>query len=103
MLYLIHKLREACVLNWNTEKPKPGIRQMVCIVFQILDFEYKEVEGKTDKVPVPYIHDIEINSMNTTIGESDEGLDPIIRRLLFGEESIDDGLTNLITSEIEEK
>ena len=86
MLYLIHKLREACVLNWNTEKPKPGIRQMVCIVFQILDFEYKEVEGKTDKVPVPYIHDIEIN-----------------RRLLFGEESIDEGLTNLITSEIEEK
>lgn len=103
LLYLIHKLREACVLNWNTEKPKPGIRQMVCIVFQILDFEYKEVEGKTDKVPVPYIHDIEINSMNTTIGESDEGLDPIIRRLLFGEESIDEGLTNLITSEIEEK
>ena len=41
--------------------------------------------------------------MNTTIGESDEGLDPIIRRLLFGEESIDEGLTNLITSEIEEK
>ena len=99
LLYLIQKLHEAGVLSWNTEKPKPGIRQMICIIFRIRDFEYKEVEGKIDKVPVLYIHDIEIRNLNTSIDDSDEGLDPIIRRLLYGEESIDEGLSYLIKSE----
>lgn len=99
LLYLIQKLHEAGVLSWNTEKPKPGIRQMICIVFRIRDFEYKEVEGKIDKVPIQCIHDIEIKNLNTSIDDSDEGLDPIIRRLLYGEESIDEGLTYLIKSE----
>lgn len=101
LLYLIQKLNEARVLSWNTEKPKPGLRQMISIVFQIRDFEYKEAEYKIDKVPVSCIHEIEIKNMNTKIDAHDEGLDPIIRRLLFGEESIDDGLTNLIKSESE--
>ena len=101
LLYLIQKLHKVGVLNWNTEKPKPGLRQMISIVFQIRDFEYKEAEYKIDKVPVSCIHDIEIKSLNTSIDAHDEGLDPIIRRLLFGEESIDDGLTNLIKSESE--
>lgn len=101
LLYLIQKLHKVGVLNWNTEKPKPGLRQMICIVFKIRDLEYKEVEGKIDKVLVQCIHEIEIKNMNTKIDAHDEGLDPIIRHLLFGEESIDDGLTNLIKSESE--
>ena len=87
LLYLIKTLHDAGVLSWNTEKPKPRIRQMICIVFQIRDFEYKEVEGKLEKTAVPTIHKIEISNLNTTIDNKDEGLDPIIRRLLFGEES----------------
>jgi len=87
LLYLINKLNEAGILSWNNEKPKPRIRQMICIVFMIRDLEYKEIEGKIGKVPVPTIHKIELSNLNTKIDEKDEGLDPIIRRLIFGKDS----------------
>lgn len=99
LLYLISTLKKAGVLKWNTEKPKPGIRQMICIVFQIQELEYKEVEGKTVKQPVTCINDIDVSRLNTTIDTSDEGLDPIIRRLLFGEASTEEGVKSLIDSE----
>ena len=99
LLYLITKLNKASVLTWNTEKPKPGIRQMICIVFQILEMEYKEVDGKIDKEAVPTINNIDVSRLNTAIDKSDEGLDPIIRRLLFGETSIEEGLSNLVNTE----
>ena len=99
LLYLITYLHKMGVLEWNTEKPKPGKRQMICIVFKIRELEYKEVDGKIEKEAVPAINDIDVERLNTQIDDSDEGLDPIIRRLLFGETSIDDGLTILVNEE----
>ena len=103
LLYLITILKKAGVLTWNTEKPKPGIRQMICIVFQILEKEYKEVDGKIDKEAVPTISNIDVSRLNTAIDKSDEGLDPIIRRLLHGETSIEEGLSDLVNTEGESR
>ena len=99
LLYLISTLNQSGVLKWNTEKPKPGIRQMICIVFQIQEYEYTEVEGKMEKQPVTCINDIDVSRLNTTKDTSDEGLDPIIRRLLFGEASTEEGVKGLIDTE----
>ena len=99
LLYLITYLHKVGALEWNTEKPKPGIRQMICIVFQIQELEYKEVEEKIEKEAVPAINDIDISRLNTTMDKSDEGLDPIIRRLLFGEASTEEGVKGLIDTE----
>ena len=99
LLYLISTLNKSGLLKWNTEKPKPGIRQMICIVFQIQEHEYNEVEGKTEKQPVTCINDIDVSRLNTTMDTSDEGLDPIIRRLLFGEASTEEGVKGLIDTE----
>lgn len=82
LLYLIRKLHDAGVLKWNTEKPKPGIQQMICIVFQILDNDYVEVDDKFDKEKAKHIHDIEVSNLNTSIDDKDEGLDPIIQQLI---------------------
>lgn len=82
LLYLIRKLHDAGVLTWNTEKPKPGIQQMICIVFQIMDNDYVEVDDKFGKEKAKYIHDIEVSNLNTSIDEKDEGLDPIIQQLI---------------------
>ena len=61
--YLISKLHEAGVLKWNTEKPKPGILQMICIVFQILDNDYHPVDNKFDKEKSKHIHNIEVSNL----------------------------------------
>jgi len=82
LLYLIRKLHEAGVLKWNTEKPKPRIQQMICIVFQILDNDYVEVDDKFGKEKAKHIHDIEVSNLNTKIDDKDEGLDPIIQKLI---------------------
>ena len=99
LLYLISTLNKSGILKWNTEKPKPGIRQMICIVFQIQEHEYNEVEGKTEKQPVTCINDIDVSRLNTTMDTRDEGLDPIIKRLLFGEASTEEGVKGLIDTE----
>ena len=99
LLYLISTLNQSGVLKWNTEKPKPGIRQMICIVFQIQEHEYNDVVGETEKQPVTCINDIDVSRLNTTKDTSDEGLDPIIRRLLFGEASTEEGVKGLIDTE----
>lgn len=82
LLYLIRKLHDAGVLTWNTEKPKPRILQMICIVFQKLDNDYVEVDDKFDKEKAKHIHDIEVSNLNTSIDDKDEGLDPIIQKLI---------------------
>lgn len=82
LLYLIRKLHDAGVLTWNTEKPKPRILQMICIVFQKLDNDYVEVDDKFDKEKAKHIHDIEVSNLNTSIDDKDEGLDPIIQKMI---------------------
>jgi len=82
LLYLIRKLHKAGVLTWNTEKPKPKILQMICIVFQKLDNDYVEVDDKFYKEKAKHIHDIEVSNLNTKIDDRDEGLDPIIQKLI---------------------
>lgn len=100
--YLISKLHMAGVLKWNSEKPKPGISQMMCIVFQIVDNDYNRVDDKFDKEKSKHIHDIEVSNLNTKIDEKDEGLDPIIRKLIIKDddencETIEEGVANLFS------
>ena len=55
---------------------------MICIVFQKLDNDYVEVDDKFDKENAKHIHDIEVSNLNTKIDDRDEGLDPIIQKLI---------------------